>query len=78
MATERDVHDAQAVDEAARVDHDSVESRSAATEAGHEGGPQDEEDMAAAEGLKASPETKRNYEEMLERGAHQKGEGRVP
>jgi hypothetical protein len=44
---------------------------------GRDGGPQDEEAMAAAEGLTAAPETARSYQEMLERGAAQRGEGRV-
>ena len=45
---------------------------------GEQGGPVDEEDMQAAEGLAAPPETAKNYEDMLERGASQQGEGRVP
>jgi hypothetical protein len=38
-------------------------------------GPVDDEDMAAAEGLTTDPAVDRAYEEALERGARQKGEG---
>jgi hypothetical protein len=38
-------------------------------------GPIDEGDMAAAEGLSVTPEVAESYEESLERGAAQKGEG---
>lgn len=44
---------------------------------GRDGGPIDEADMAAADDLTASEETARSYEEMLERGANQQGEGRA-
>lgn len=66
--------DRRGVDDAVAADHEAVSG----TVPGRDGGPQDEQDMAAAEGLKASPETGKAYEEMLERGAHQKGEGRTP
>lgn len=65
------VHDTDGVDDAARVDHEAVEQ-------GRDGGPQDEDDMRAADDLKPDAEVGRNYEEALERGAHQQGEGRVP
>jgi hypothetical protein len=42
---------------------------------GRSDGPIDADDMEAAEGLTASPETAEAYEEMVERGAKQKGEG---
>jgi hypothetical protein len=32
----------------------------------------------AAESLEVDPEAAEHYEEMAERGAHQKGEGRIP
>lgn len=41
-------------------------------------GPDDAGDRAAAEGLSTTPKQDEHYREMLERGAHQKGEGRVP
>lgn len=73
--SEDDTHDnAEAVEEAAAADHESLSG----TVPGREGGPQDRDDMQAAEGLTAPPETERAYAEMLERGKNQKGEGRVP
>jgi hypothetical protein len=63
------------VRDAERVDHDAAEGGAVP---GRDGGPIDEKDMEAADGLEASPETAKNYEEMLERGAAQEGEGRVP
>jgi len=39
--------------------------------------PTDEE-AKAAEGLKTDPNVAKHYDEMAERGAHQKGEGRIP
>lgn len=36
------------------------------------------EEEAAAEGNALEPETTEHFEEMAERGANQKGEGRVP
>jgi len=36
------------------------------------------DEEAAAEGNSLDPETAEHYEEMAERGASQKGEGRVP
>jgi hypothetical protein len=39
--------------------------------------PTDEE-AQAAEGLKTDPNVAQNYKEMAERGANQKGEGRIP
>ncbi|MGN6130052.1 MAG: hypothetical protein ACTHOK_06900 [Nocardioidaceae bacterium] len=42
---------------------------------GADGGPVDEDDMAAAEGLTTDASVDRAYEEALERGARQKGEG---
>jgi hypothetical protein len=64
---------AKAVEEAAATDHESVSG----SVPGREGGPHDSDDMAAAEGLSTPPETERAYEEMLERGKNQKGEGRI-
>jgi hypothetical protein len=63
------------VTEAEKVDHDAAEGGAIP---GRDGGPIDEGDMAAADGLQASPEAAKNYEEALERGANQQGEGRVP
>lgn len=42
---------------------------------GRDGGPFDPDDAAAAEGLETSSEQAKHYEEMIEKGAHQKGEG---
>lgn len=66
--------DAEAVREAAAADADAVTG----SPAGRDGGPIDEDDMRAAEGLTASPETASAYGEALERGAAQQGEGRTP
>ncbi|MFL6240401.1 MAG: hypothetical protein ACJ735_13005 [Actinomycetes bacterium] len=66
---ESDVQDAE------NVDHGAAEGGPIP---GRDGGPEDADAMAAAEGLEASPETAKNYEDMLERGAAQQGEGRVP
>jgi hypothetical protein len=63
------------VRDAERVDHDAAEG---GTIPGRDGGPEDADDMAVADDLEASPETAKNYEDMLERGASQQGEGRVP
>lgn len=66
--------DTPAVDEAAAADHVSVGT----DVPGRDGGPQDAEAMRDAEGLSASSEVSEAYEEMLERGAAQEGEGRLP
>lgn len=66
--------DARAVEEAATVDDEAVSG----AVPGRDGGPADEEAMAAAEGLEASESVQKAYGDMLERGAEQKGEGRVP
>jgi hypothetical protein len=63
------------VRDAEAVDHEAAEGGKIP---GRDGGPTDADDMAAAEGLTASPETAKSYEEALERGANQQGEGRVP
>lgn len=65
--------DTTAVDEAARVDHAAV------TEdvAGRDGGPQDDDAMVAADGLPAPQSVADDYSDMIERGARQRGEGRV-
>lgn len=42
-------------------------------DAGREATP---EEAAAADKNQVNPETKRTYDEMLERGAHQEGEGK--
>lgn len=65
--------DRDAVDEAGSADHDAVRG----DVPGRDGGPVDEDDMRAAEGLQAPPETERAYQEMLEKGRDQRGEGRV-
>lgn len=66
------------------IDPERNEGRTEPTEADHErdeqvagadGGPVDDADMAAAEGLRARPEQAAHYREMAERGAHQAGEG---
>jgi hypothetical protein len=36
------------------------------------------EEEATADSLENDPEVAKNYEEMAERGANQKGEGRIP
>ncbi|HET6816424.1 MAG TPA: hypothetical protein VFH66_04275 [Mycobacteriales bacterium] len=66
--------DGKAVDEAAAADHDAV----AGDVAGRDGGPQDRDDMRAADDLSPSPEVSEEYSDMLDRGAKQRGEGRVP
>lgn len=53
--------------EAGRAADESVEGR--------DGGPFDADDAAAAEGLSSTPEQAEHYEEMIEKGAHQVGEG---
>lgn len=65
--------DATAVDEAAQADQAAVSGG-----AGRDGGPQDADDMAAADGLTADADVAKDYGDMLERGAQQRGEGRVP
>jgi hypothetical protein len=42
---------------------------------GADGGPIDEDDMRAADGLTTTPEQAAAYREHIERGARQKGEG---
>jgi hypothetical protein len=66
--------DRTAVDEAADVDHAAV----ARDVPGRDGGPEDQAAMRAAEGLSTSPSVDEEYGDMLERGAQQRGEGRVP
>lgn len=66
---ETDVRDAE------KVDHEAAEGGQVP---GRDGGPENADDMAAADGLTASSETAKNCEESLERGASQQGEGRVP
>ena len=66
--------DTSAVNEAAEADHDVVSG----DVPGRDGGPTDGDDMAAADGLTASPGVQEEYSDMLDRGAKQKGEGRVP
>jgi hypothetical protein len=65
--------DTTAVDEAAQADREAL-----AEAAGRDGGPQDEKDMQAADGLTADASVSEEYADMLERGAQQHGEGRVP
>jgi len=59
--------DDEAAAEAGRVADEAV--------AGKDGGPYDPDDADAAEGLTATKEQAAHYEEMIEKGAHQKGEG---
>ncbi|HET7530292.1 MAG TPA: hypothetical protein VFJ98_04965 [Mycobacteriales bacterium] len=66
--------DNAAVDEAAAADHDAVTGDLA----GRDGGPQDEQDMRAADGLSAPQSVSDEYGDLLEKGAKQRGEGRVP
>lgn len=42
---------------------------------GKDGGPYDADDAQAADGLTVTEEQAAAYEEMIEKGAHQKGEG---
>jgi len=62
------------LDEAAQSDHDAVTG----DVAGRDGGPQDADDMRAADGLSAPQSVSDEYGDMLEKGAQQRGEGRVP
>ncbi|HET7311773.1 MAG TPA: hypothetical protein VFJ17_10665 [Mycobacteriales bacterium] len=66
--------DASPVDEAAAVDHGAV----AGDVPGRDGGPQDPDDMRAADGLSAPQSVSDEYSDMLDKGAKQRGEGRVP
>ncbi len=66
--------DKRAVDEASQADAPAA----GGGVPGRDGGPQDADDMRAAEGLSASQNVEQSYSDMLERGAEQKGEGRVP
>jgi len=65
--------DATAVEEAARADSQAVSGGT-----GRDGGPENSDDMAAADGLTSDSAVAEQYGDMLERGAHQRGEGRVP
>jgi hypothetical protein len=65
----------QPTDDAVHADEETVNET---TVPGSDGGPVDEGDMADAEGLTTSPQAAKHYEDMLERGAHHKGEGRMP
>jgi hypothetical protein len=66
--------DRTGLDEAAQADHDAVTG----DVAGRDGGPQDADAMRAADGLSAPQSVSDEYAEMLEKGAQQRGEGRVP
>jgi len=66
--------DATGVEEAAQADHDAVTGDIA----GRDGGPQDRDDMRAADGLSTPQSVSDEYGEMLAKGAQQRGEGRVP
>lgn len=59
-ADRKAAHDAETLDEQVK---------------GADGGPVDEDDMAAAEGLTTPPGVEKAYEESIERGASQQGEG---
>jgi hypothetical protein len=66
--------DPDAIDEASRhVDEDALSD----PVPGRDGGPIDESDMEAADGLSVSDDVAENYEDMTERGAKTAGEGRV-
>ena len=65
--------DPAGVEEAETIDQGAVDGKVP----GRDGGPVDEADMRAAEGLQAPEHTKRAYDEMLERGKNQRGEGRI-
>lgn len=68
--SEKDLHDdPQAVDEAAEADADVTEA---------DAGPVDADAMDAAEGLTATTRNAAHYTDMVERGAHAKGEGQLP
>jgi hypothetical protein len=62
------------VEEAAAADHDAVTG----DVAGRDGGPHDEKDMRAADGLSAPQSVSDEYGDMLEKGAQNRGEGRTP
>lgn len=63
-----------AVDEAADVDRLATEG----DVPGRDGGPQDRDAMKAADRLSTPSSVSEEYGDMLERGANQRGEGRVP
>jgi hypothetical protein len=65
--------DPAGVHEAAAADHEALTS-----DRGRDGGPQDADAMAAADDLSVDADVAREYDDMLERGAAQKGEGRLP
>ncbi len=67
--------DTQAVDEASQAD---TQAAHGTTVPGRDGGPQNPDDMHVAEGLSATENVAESYHDMLQRGADQKGEGRVP
>jgi general stress protein YciG len=67
--------DPQGVAEAAADDREAVDEIEVP---GREGGPHDEEAMRAADGLEPDETTRETYDDMLRRGAEQKGEGRLP
>ena len=64
--------DPTAVNDAAEADQDAV-----STGDGRDGGPHDPSAEAAADGLSADPSVAEEYGDMLERGAQQRGEGRL-
>lgn len=66
--------DATAVNEADDVDRAAI----AGEVPGRDGGPQDRDAMQAAERLSAPSSVAEEYQEILERGANQRGEGRLP
>ena len=68
------IDDTAAVDDAAAVDHDAV----AGDVAGRDGGPHDTDDMRAADGLSAPSAVSEQYSDILDKGAKQRGEGRLP
>lgn len=62
-----------------RPNNATRDSEVRAANASHEAGPgPDTEEEKAAEGLSPGEGVREHYQEMTERGANQKGEGRLP
>lgn len=56
----------------------AAEAEDAQTRAGSDGRPTPEEEKAAERAGKPSDDVSKNYEDAIERGANQQGEGRIP
>jgi hypothetical protein len=56
----------------------AAEAEDAQTHAGSDEQPTPEEEEAAARAGNPSDDVSRNYEDAIERGAKQQGEGRIP